>query len=209
MEVKFFDLGLTDYVTSYEFQKQLLNKVKDGKIKHALISCRHYPVITLGRQAKPENLLVPEEELEKNKIKLIKVERGGDITYHGPGQLTIYPVFNLNLLKKDIHLFIRNLESVTIATLAHFNIKASQRQGLTGVWAGKEKIASIGIAVRQWVTSHGITINIKRDDLGNFSLIRPCGMDIMMTSMESILDKNIDIDEVNKIFNKEIIQWPK
>ncbi|MGA2775110.1 MAG: lipoyl(octanoyl) transferase LipB [Candidatus Omnitrophota bacterium] len=209
MKVKFFDLGLTDYTTSHDFQKQLLNKVKDNEIEHALISCRHYPVITLGRQAKLENLLVSEKELEKNEIKLIKVERGGDITYHGPGQLTIYPIFNLSLLKKDIHFFMRNLERVTIAALMHFNIKASQRQGLTGVWINNEKIASIGIAVRQWVTCHGITINIKRDDLGNFSLIRPCGMDIMMTSMESILGENIDIDKVGKIFNKEIMQWPK
>ena len=153
--------------------------------------------------------MVSQEELGQKKIKLIKVERGGDITYHGPGQLTVYPIFNLALLRKDIHLFIRNLEITAINTLKHFSINACQREGLTGVWVNNKKISSIGVAIRQWITYHGITINIKNNDLTNFSLIRPCGMDIMMQSVEGTLGKSVEIDEVSKIFKKEILKWPK
>jgi len=216
MKIEFLDLGLTDYQTSRDIQKQTFDRVKSGEFEHALISCQHQPVITLGRQAclagrqaKPVNLLVSEEELKEKKIKLVNVERGGDITYHGPGQLTVYPIFNLSLLKKDIHLFIRNLEITAINTLKHFNINACQKSGLTGVWVNDKKIASIGIAIRQWITYHGMTMNVNNDDLSNFSLIRPCGMDIMMASVEGILGDNVEIEEVNKIFKKEIVKWPK
>ena len=208
MIINFFDLGLADYQNSLDFQKKTFNKVKSAEFKHALISCSHYPVITLGRHTKLDNLRVREEEVKSRGIKLIKVDRGGDITYHGPGQLTIYPIFNLTLLKKDIHLFIENLEVIAINTLKYFNIKGCQREGLSGVWVNNEKIASIGIAIRNWITYHGITLNIKKNDLENFSLIRPCGMDIMMTSCESILSKTVDIEDVNKTFKKEILKWP-
>ena len=209
MKIEFIDLGLIDYQTARDTQEQTFNKVKNGEAEHALISCQHYPVITLGRQAKLKNLLVSQEKLNESKIKLIKVDRGGDITYHGPGQLTIYPIFNLNLLKKDIHLFIRNLEITAINVLKHFNINACQKEGFTGVWVSNKKIASIGVGIRHWITFHGITINIKKDDLINFSLIRPCGMDIMMESVENVLGKSVEIEEVNKIFKKEILKWPK
>ena len=209
MNIEFLDLGLIDYQADRDIQEQTFNKVKNREVEHALISCQHYSVITLGRQAKLENLLVPQEKLKESKIKLIKVDRGGDITYHGPGQLTVYPIFNLNLLKKDIHLFIRNLEITAINVLKHFNINACQKKGFTGVWVSNKKIASIGVGIRHWITFHGMTINVKKDDLANFSLIRPCGMDIMMESMENLLGKNIEIEEVNKIFKKEILKWPK
>ena len=209
MKIEFLDLGLIDYQTAWDFQKQTFDKVKNGEIEHALISCRHYPVITLGRLAKPGNLLVSQEELKEKKIGLIKIERGGDITYHGPGQLTVYPIFNLVLLRKDIHLFIRNLEITIINTLKYFSINACKIEGLTGVWVNNKKIASIGVAIRQWITYHGITINIKNNDLANFSLIKPCGMDIMMGSVEGVTGKSVEIEEVAKIFKKEILKWPK
>jgi len=209
MRIEFSDLGLVYYKDSYKAQLEAFNRVKEGIVEHALLSCSHFPVITLGRQAKTNNLLVSERELKEKGVELFNIERGGDITYHGPGQLTAYPVFNLNLLKKDLHLFLRNLEQVIIGTLACFNLKAEQRKGLTGVWVEGKKIASIGISVRQWISFHGLSINIKDDDLANFSLIRPCGMDIMITSMESVLNKPIEIGEVEKIFKQEILKWPK
>jgi lipoate-protein ligase B len=183
--------------------------VRDGKIGHALLLCRHKPVITFSRSAERENVLVSNEDLRSKGIELIETDRGGDVTYHGPGQLTVYPVFNLNKLKKDIHLYLRNLEGRIIATLKVLGIPAIAREGLTGVWVGERKIASIGIGVKNWITYHGFTLNVKAEDLDNFSLIRACGMDIMMTSVESESGKGIRIELVKDILIKEMQRWPK
>lgn len=196
MEFKVFNLGLVDFKRAWEFQREIFQEVKNGLLESGLILCQHYPVITLARTANKKNLLISEEELELRGIQLCEIERGGDIAYHGPGQLMVYPIFNLNYLKKDIHLFLRQLESITIALLSDFGIEASRYQGLTGVWVRKEKIVSIGIAIRNWITFHGLSINVKKDDLANFRLIRPCGMDIEMTSLEAILSRDIEMDRV-------------
>jgi len=126
-------------------------------------------------------------------IELYEIERGGDVTYHGPGQLTAYPIFNLNYLKKDIHLFLRQLEEVIIDLLSDLGIKSNRRLGLAGVWVNNQKIASIGIAIKNWITFHGLSINIKKSDLNNFRFIRPCGMDIEMASLETILARDIEL----------------
>ncbi|MBU3958478.1 MAG: lipoyl(octanoyl) transferase LipB [Candidatus Omnitrophica bacterium] len=198
MEFKVFDLGLVQYQKALQLQKELLSSVKTGLLKSALILCRHYPVITLGRIADKKNILVAESELKARGIQLYDSERGGDVTYHGPGQLTVYPVFNLQYFQKDIHLFLRQLEEVAIGLLSDFGIKADRLSGLTGVWVGKQKIASIGIAIKNWITFHGSSINIKKNDLDNFSLIRPCGMDIEMTSLETVLGRDIEIDHLKE-----------
>jgi len=209
MKFQIFDLGLIDFRPALEFQKQLFERVKNGKMNHGLILCRHNPVVTLGRNAPRKNILVSEEELRKRKIDLFEIERGGDVTYHGPGQLTVYPVFNLNKIKRDIHLFLRNLEKRISATLGILEIPAVTRENLTGVWVNDKKIASIGIAVRSWVTFHGFTLNVKSDDLKNFSLIRPCGMDIMMTSVEDELGREVNFKRVRELLIKEMQKWPK
>ncbi|MCX5709252.1 MAG: lipoyl(octanoyl) transferase LipB [Candidatus Omnitrophica bacterium] len=209
MKFQIFDLGLIDFRPALEFQKQLFERVKNGKISHGLILCRHKPVITLGRNAPRKNILVPEEELKKRGIDLFEIERGGDVTYHGPGQLTVYPIFNLDKIKKDIHLFLRNLEERIGAALNILEIPAVTRENLTGVWVNDKKIASIGIAVRNWVTFHGFTLNVKSDDLKNFSLIRPCGMDIMMTSVEDELGRKVNFKRVKELLIKEMQKWPK
>jgi len=134
---------------------------------------------------------------------MYEIERGGDVTYHGPGQLIVYPVFNLTYLKKDIHLFLRQLEGLAMDFLSDFGIKGLRYKGLTGVWIDKKKVASIGIAIRNWITFHGMSINIKKDDLDNFSLIEPCGMDIEMTSLETVLGKNIEIEQTKEIFTRK------
>ena len=194
MRFDVFDLGLTDFRKAWEFQKDIFARVKKGLLESGLIICQHYPVITLGRSADRKNILIGEQELKQRGISICVVERGGDVTYHDPAQLTLYPIFNLNYLKKDIHLFLRQLEEVVIGLLEDFGIEGKRYSGLTGVWVGKEKIASIGIAIKSWISFHGLSINVKKDGLDNFCLIKPCGMDIEMTSLETILAKNIAID---------------
>jgi len=221
MEFRAFDLGLVDFEKGRQFQKEIFNDIKNNHFDAALIICRHYPVITMGRHANKENIKVSLSELKKRAICLYEAERGGDITYHGPGQLTIYPIINLNYLKKDIHLFLRRLEGLAIDFLSDFGIKGLRHKGLTGVWidksrpfysnaydSGKEgrdkqKIASIGIAIRNWITFHGMSINIKKDDLDNFKLIKPCGMDIEMTSLETVLGTHIEITNAKEAFMRK------
>ncbi|MDO8662768.1 MAG: lipoyl(octanoyl) transferase LipB [Candidatus Omnitrophota bacterium] len=200
MNLKIIDPGLVDFDTAWQKQKELFAEVKSGRLKHALLICRHNPVITIGRSGLKANILAKEIELDRKKIAVYEVERGGDVTYHGPGQLTVYPILNLNYLKKDIHWFLRYLEGLIIFGLKDFGIGGERKEGLTGVWVGKRKIASIGIAVRNWISFHGFSINIKRDDLINFSLIRPCGMDIMVTSVESETGKETNVEQVKKSF---------
>lgn len=203
MDFKVVDLGLVDFKKAWQFQKDLFDEIRDNGSSGALILCRHNPVITLGRQGNADNIKLPLAELEKKGIDLYKVERAGDVTYHGPGQLVVYPVFNLRYLKKDIHFFIRQLESLAIDLLSWFGVSASIKKGLTGVWVGKNKIASIGIAIRHWITFHGMSINIKAEDLRNFSLIRPCGLDVEMVSLETLCGESIGWGRVKDIFLRE------
>lgn len=198
MRFEVFDLGLVDFRDAWDFQKETHRAVKNHGLASALIVCRHYPVITQGRSASQKNILTSIQELEARRIRVYETERAGDVTYHGPGQITAYPIFNLNNLKKDLNWFLRQLEIAIIGCLSDCNIKSQRRPGLTGVWVGKQKIASIGIAVRNWVTFHGLSINIKKDDLGNFGLIRPCGMDIEMTSLESVLGGPFEIEKAKE-----------
>ncbi len=200
MEFKLFDLGVVDYKEAWELQKRVFSQIKNNCFNSALILCQHYPVITLGRQAKERNIKVAPIQLKKLGIGMYKIERGGDITYHGPGQLTAYPVLNLGNFKKDIHFFLRQLEEVAIKFLSAFGVKGLRHKGLTGVWIGQQKIASVGIAIRNWITFHGISINIKKGDLNNFNLIRPCGMDIEMTSLETVSGEDIEIGYAKEIF---------
>jgi len=200
---KIFDLGLIEFQKAWQLQKEIFEEINNSHFNFALILCQHYPVITLGRSADKQNILVSQDELRFKGIQIYEIERGGDVTYHGPGQLNVYPIINLNYLKKDVHWFLRRLEEIVIDFLSDFGIKSERRTNFTGVWVDKRKIASIGIAIKNWITFHGLSINIKKDDLVNFSLIRPCGMDIEMTSLETILERNIEIGGIKeKLINK-------
>jgi lipoate-protein ligase B len=199
-ENRILDLGLVEYSAALRLQKELFNEVRTGSLKSALVFCRHYPVVTFGRQSKTPGLKVDEAVLSRRGIKVIQVDRGGDVTYHGPGQLMVYPIFSLQEFRKDLHFFLRKLESTVIAVLSEFGISSEARPGLTGVWVGKRKISSIGIAVKSWISYHGLALNVKNDDLDNFSLIRPCGMDIEMTAMETISKVDIPFDRVRTTF---------
>jgi lipoate-protein ligase B len=198
MEFEAIDLGLIDYRRAQDRQEEAFAAIKGQKGRSTLLLCRHHPVITLGRNASINNILVPEKELKKKGIGVFHAQRGGDVTYHGPGQLVAYPIFNLDDFRKDIYFFLRTLESAVIEFLAEFGVNAQRCSPLTGVWVDKEKISSIGIGIRNWITFHGVSINIKKDDLSNFNAIRPCGMDIQVTSLESCLGNNIEIDSVKE-----------
>jgi lipoate-protein ligase B len=157
-------------------------------------------VITLGRCSHRQNIVVTDETLREKAISVFAAGRGGDVTYHGPGQLTVYPVFDLNRYRRDIHFFLRQLEGVVICSLERLGVRSERLPGLTGVWVDGKKISSIGIAVRSWISFHGLTVNVKNDDLDNFRLIRPCGLDVEMTSLESCLGKTVEINSVKQGF---------
>lgn len=196
------DLGLIDYLEAYNFQKKLLDQIKQGKSDSSIVLCQHYPVITIGRLGNMKNILVSKDFLEQKNIQTIYIDRGGDVTYHCPGQLVVWPLIDLKKYKKDLHNFLNNLEKVLITTLASFGIRAAKLSGKRGVFVQEEKIASIGIGVSQWVSFHGVSLNIK-DDINGFNFIRPCGLDVKMTSMEKLLNQNIDLELVKgKILEK-------
>jgi len=209
MRFKVSDLGLIDFKKAWSIQKETHFRVRGNILGDCLFFCQHHPVITLGRLAHQDNILITDRQLKENGLVCYRIERGGDVTYHGPGQLITYPIFNLNHFKKDIHWFLRQLEETAIGLLADFNITATRKNGITGVWVEDKKIASIGIAVKNWTTYHGMSIIIKRTDLENFSLIRPCGMNIGVTSLETVFKQDIEINAVkeklyakfNRVFN--------
>ncbi len=191
------DKGLCAYQEALTCQRSLWEQVRAGARAGTALICSHYPVITRGRGSRSSNLKVEEQYIRDRGIVLVNAERGGDITYHGPGQLVCYPVCDLRV-SQDLHAFIRGLEELVIELLGEYGIRGRREQGLTGVWAAGGKIASIGIAVRQWVSFHGFALCVKQDDLANFSLIRPCGMDIKVTSMETELQCPVAMDEVKQ-----------
>lgn len=198
MRFKIFDLGLVDYKNTWDFQKEIHLAVKNKFYSAGLILCQHHPVITLGRAANKDNILATEADLKLKGIGVYQTERGGDITYHGPGQLTLYPVIDLFYFKRDIHLFLRYLEQAAIDLLSELGIEGKRISGLTGAWVNGQKIASIGVAIKNWITFHGLSINIKEHDLFNYGLIRPCGMDIKMTSLETLLKKDVQIKDIKE-----------
>lgn len=190
------DLGLCDYREYLKLQQELFKTVVLGNSRSILVFCEHSPVITLGRAGKRENILRKNEELKIRGIEVVNINRGGDVTLHLPGQLVVYPIFDLHAFGKDIRNFLRNLEEAAILLLEDCGIRARRRASLgAGVWVGKKKIASIGIAISRWVTNHGLGLNINCD-LDLFSLIRPCGQDIMMTSMSELGCFDIKMPEI-------------
>jgi lipoate-protein ligase B len=155
-----------------------------------LLLVEHEPVITLGRGTRPESLPVPVHGLEQRGIEVFEVERGGDVTFHGPGQLVGYPVVDLRQHRQDLHWYLRRLEAGLITALGELGVAAETNPGLTGVWTGGRKIASIGIHVKQWVTFHGFALNVTTD-LSYFDLIVPCGIrDVVMTSVSRELGRS-------------------
>ena len=197
------DTGLKDYMEAYNLQKELLVKRIKNEIPDTLILTEHTPTFTIGRKGGRENLLVNEEVLEKNGIKVYEIDRGGDITYHGPGQIVGYPIMNLSEWNKDIHLYLRSLEEVIIRFLSHFKITAGRINNYTGVWVGDCKIAAIGIGVSKWTTFHGFCININPNKK-HFSMITPCGIrDKSVTSLDELTGEATDIEYAKQVLATE------
>jgi len=198
------DIGRTDYRKADLLQREILKERKSGKIQDTIIIAEFDPVFTTGRTVHAENLLADSLFLKKNGVDVINTDRGGDITYHGPGQLVIWPIFDLAAHKKDINWFLGELEDVAIDLLGIFGLTGKKISSRRGVWVHDKKIAFLGIGVSKWVTYHGLSININTD-LDYFKLIHPCGLkDIEVTSIRKQLnaDQDMDIakDEVSAIF---------
>jgi len=189
-------LGLIEYNKAYKIQEKIRKEVIDGSRNDTLLLLEHTPVITLGTRGKNENLLVNSDTLQRVGIEVVRTDRGGDITYHGPGQIVGYPILNLNNHGKDIKAYVQNIESVFIRLLMElFNIKAHMEEGkYAGVWVGTEKITAVGISVRKWVTMHGFAFNIKTN-LKHFEYIMPCGLfGRSVTSLEKLLNREVSIN---------------
>ncbi len=192
----FRDLGLIPYQEAYSFQQQSLYEVISGS-KPVVYFCEHPPVLTMGKASDKRHLLIDEKDLMRRNIPIYRIDRGGEITLHSPGQLIVYPILNLRNLKKDLRNYLHLLEKTIILALQEINISSSSREGLRGVWVGKKKIASIGIGVKQWVSFHGFALNVNTD-LSLFSLIRPCGLNVQMTSVQEIQGQVYPMDQMKE-----------
>ncbi|GBC69803.1 Octanoyltransferase [archaeon HR01] len=191
--LEIYDLGLVEYGTALTLQRELVEKRIGGLVPDMLLLLEHPHVYTLGRKGVMENVI-------NRELPCYRVERGGDATYHGPGQLVAYPIVNLNLLGVGVREFVNILEEACIETLAAYGLEGCRIEGKPGVWVGGRKIASIGLAIRHWVTFHGIAININTD-LTYFYGIRPCGMEPeTMTSLQQLTGRMVEMGDVKKLF---------
>lgn len=211
--------GILPYQQAWDLQTEVFNGIVCKKIANRTLPiseqettdnyifiCEHTPVYTLGKSGKEENLLWNKEQLASNQVEYFHINRGGDITYHGPGQLVVYPILDMDNFFTDIHLYLRLLEEVVIQTLAHFKIDAGRIVGLTGVWIDHElqinprKICAFGVKMSRWVTMHGLALNVNTD-LSYFKNIIPCGIaDKAVTSMKEELGRDLEMGEVENVF---------
>lgn len=192
-------LGRMEYGNALELQRQWASGVTQGLVEDCLLFVEHPPVITLGRGAKWRHLLADEDLLRAQGIEVWEIERGGDITFHGPGQLVGYPILDLTRHGKDLHRYLRRLEEVLIRTLHRYGIHGERSAGQTGVWVHGAKIASIGVHVSRWVSRHGLALNVS-PDLSAFDLIVPCGLSgVRMTSMAALLKQRIPVQAVAEV----------
>ncbi len=193
------DLGLMDYGQALELQRDVHRKRVAGETEDTLILVEHPEVITLGKSGDPRNLLVPLSELEEKGMDFYRVERGGEITYHGPGQLVGYAVFSLRDGLAGVRPFVRGLESSLIAALRELGVVARREPSNTGVWVGGDKIASIGVAIKRWVSFHGFALNVSTN-LTSFRLINPCGLPGQrMTSVREVLGREVPLENVKGV----------
>lgn len=192
------DLGVQPFAATLSRQEDLVRRRLAGTIPDTLILVEHPPVVTLGRAKHLSNLRLEPHELARRGIEFFEITRGGDATYHAPGQLVGYPIFDLRLHGQDVLRFCRGMEAALIAALAEFGLTAGTIPGKAGVWVGEKKIASLGISVRRWITFHGFALNVSTD-LAGFEVIRPCGEDPgIITSMVACLGCPVSMDEVRQ-----------
>lgn len=190
------NLGRQPYRPAWRYQKELHTRRHDGDIPHTLVFVEHEPVYTLGKGADRSHITMEPEVRERQNIDVVEIGRGGDVTYHGPGQLVGYPIFDLRKMKKDVRWYVRSLEEVIIQTLDHHGREVTRRDGYPGVWVGKDKVCAIGVRIARWVTLHGFALNI-RPNFRHFDGIVPCGItDGGVTSLGRLLDESPSLSEV-------------
>ena len=218
-QVIFQDLGRMDYQQAWDYQTKLHRELVALKLenrqrmsegspplaqRHYLLFCEHPPVYTLGKSGSATNLLLDEKSLESQGFQFFAINRGGDITYHGPGQIVGYPIFDLDCFFTDVHRYVRSLEEAVIRTLAEYGVEADREQGYTGVWLPanerlpRRKICAIGVHLSRWVTLHGFAFNVNTD-LSHFQNIIPCGIsdtDKSVTSLQQELNRPLDVEAV-------------
>tara|TARA_B100001287_G_scaffold212420_1_gene181257 strand:+ start:884 stop:1594 length:711 start_codon:yes stop_codon:yes gene_type:complete len=212
--VKYKSLGLINYEESWKKQESIFNKIIDTKIKNRnlqkeiktdnyILTCSHPHVYTLGKSGDEKNLLIDKNIIEKENLEFFKINRGGDITYHGPGQIVIYPILDLENFFTDIHKYLRSLEEAVILTLKDYNIESGRIKDYTGVWIdiksdNPRKICALGVKTSRWVTMHGLALNVNTD-LNFFKNIIPCGInDKEVTSISKEVGQDIKIKDVEK-----------
>jgi lipoate-protein ligase B len=200
---RLLDLGLRPYREVWELQHALRDAVRDGREPDTWIFVEHLPAVTLGKQAKPENVLLSAEELAARGVDLVQIERGGDVTYHGPGQLVVYPIRKLARFREVLPM-VRGLEGAVITSLEQFGIQAERWSEHSGVWVGRNQICAIGLAVQRMVSLHGIALNVSTE-LDYDRLINPCGLlDRGITSISRELGRRILVDEVKPLLVKQL-----
>ncbi|MGB9434167.1 MAG: lipoyl(octanoyl) transferase LipB [Candidatus Acidiferrum sp.] len=204
------DLGLISYADAYVLQQRLVAARKVNAIDDVLLLCEHPHVITLGRNANRANLLASEHVLRQKNVELHSTNRGGDITYHGPGQIVGYPILNLDKIKRDVGWYVRTLEEGMIRTSSDFGVSAYRVPGKTGIWVREgtteEKLAAIGVHISRWVTSHGFAYNVSTD-LRYFDLIVPCGIvDRKATSLEKLLERTVSLAEAKPHLSRHLAE---
>ena len=214
MQCLVYQLGHIDYRKAYDIQEMLWSQKFEDHAADTILLLEHPPIFTIGKSGKLDNLLVDRGELARKGISVFFTNRGGDITYHGPGQLVVYPIIDLTNRGKSVHQYIHDLEEVVIRTLADFSIEAQRDFKHVGVWVGDEKIAAIGVRIRRWIAMHGLALNVN-PNLEHFSLINPCGiLDRGVTSISTILSRHVPMDVVtgrlvqrfSEVFNADI-EW--
>lgn len=209
--LEFLNLGVKPFQEVWDLQRLLRKeRIENPELPGVILLCEHDPVITKGKSTQSTNLLLPEEEITSKGISVESIERGGDVTYHGPGILVGYPILNLNNWKRDVHWYMRSLEEVIIQTLCEFEIEGIRIPGKTGVWVstqnGERKIASIGVHLSKWVTLHGFAINVESKPPFGFSMINPCGFkSLEITWMKEESGMLIGIESIFSIVEENFI----
>jgi lipoyl(octanoyl) transferase len=189
-------IGRIGYAAGLRAQEEAVDRLRAGEGDEQLFLLEHPHVFTLGRGADGSNILATSDQLKERSIEVFETGRGGDVTYHGPGQLVGYPILNLRPDRMDVHRYVRDIEEVLIRSIAEFGITGARVPGLTGVWVGNEKIAAIGVRIARWITSHGFALNVNTD-LDYFRLIIPCGItDKGVTSISRLVGREIDLKDV-------------
>jgi lipoyl(octanoyl) transferase len=213
MQCRIEQLGLVSYTDGLRLQRELVAQRKAGVIPDTLLLLEHLHVYTLGRNAKKENLLISAAQLVARGAQVFEIDRGGDVTYHGPGQLVGYPILDLAQHRRDIAWYMRCLEEVLIAVAGEYGIEAGRLAGAPGVWVGNDKLVALGVHISRWVTSHGFAFNVNTD-LRYFDGIVPCGLrDKGVTSLQKLLGRRMEMEEVaekvvqhfGRVFELEIV----